>query len=96
MATALRRRRLEAFEIHEDEPEVPSAADTEMQDEDVEQVQEEEEEQDAASASSDDESDGEESLADDTQEDMRKIEKHFSGFRRKFRLIKRIGEGVQT
>jgi cell division control protein 7 len=93
MATTLRKRRHEAFEIHEDEPQVPSAADTEMQEDEVDQAEEEEEEPEANSQSSEDDSD-DEALVDDVQEDMLKIEKHFKGFKGKFRLIKRIGEGT--
>ena len=96
MATTLRRRRAEEFEIHED---VPSTEDTEMntdalqEEEDTENVEDEQEpeeydDDDNASESSDD------GVVDNgVQIDMEKLQNSFPGFRQKYRLIKRIGEG---
>jgi hypothetical protein len=91
MATAIRRRGQESFEIHEDAP----TEDTEMGDdvgqrtEDVGDDQDEEDDDDNVSESSDDG----ELVETSVQLDMEKLQDSFPGFRDKYRLIKRIGEG---
>ncbi|KAK3936930.1 putative cell cycle protein [Diplogelasinospora grovesii] len=88
------RRRAEEFRIHED---VPSTADTEMN-EDVVHGEEEEEAEPVEEAeeqeTDDDGSDDEASVDSNTQLDMEKLQNSFPGFRNKYRLIKRIGEGT--
>lgn len=120
MSAAVRRRRPEDFQIHQDGP---STEDTEMntdaaaareeeypdeedqeQDEptqsqerrprggrrDVEEEEEGEPELDEDEEEEEEESDEEEILDDD----MRRLQDAFPGFRRKYKLIKRIGEGM--
>ncbi|KAK4235554.1 kinase-like domain-containing protein [Achaetomium macrosporum] len=103
MATVMptRRRRAdsfqtESFRIHED---APSTEDTEMNesalrdDDEVEQDGEPAEEDGEESRSS--ESSDEEATDDShIQQDMEKLQNCFDGFRNKYRLIKRIGEGT--
>lgn len=93
MAETLGRRRAESFRIHED---VPSTEDTEMN-EDTHPDDEE-----AQDGGQDDghESDVSESSDDggtvdvNVQLDMEKLQDNYPGFRQKYRLIKRIGEGM--
>lgn len=100
MATTVRRRQAEDFDIHED---APSTQDTEMitdgvgeeeaEDEegyaDQEEQVEEELEQELEEEDEDDMSE-EEALDDD----MMKLQDAYPGFKYKYRLIKRIGEGM--
>lgn len=117
MSAAVRRRRPDDFQIHQDGP---STEDTEMNtdaaggreeddldEEDQEQeqdqsqergargahrdVDEEEEEPELDEDEEDEEESDEEEILDD---DMRRLQDAFPGFRRKYKLIKRIGEGV--
>ncbi len=88
-----RRRREEPFHIHED---APSTADTEMnedpreeEDGDVEQEENAEGQQSEYDDSSEDEQ-----VDGTVQEDMERLQDSFPGFREKYRLIKRIGEGL--
>lgn len=98
MATAVRPQSHEAFAIHED----ARTEDTEMMAEDgpageagqttdeVEPEEEEEQqEEEAAEESSEDEA-----VDRTVQSDMDKLQEDFPGFRDKYRLIKRIGEGM--
>ncbi|KAJ1299632.1 hypothetical protein OPQ81_011982 [Rhizoctonia solani] len=100
MATAVRRRPPQDFDIHEDAPstedadmntDVVAGGDVETE-EDVagrDEQKEEEQEPDAA--------DHEDKVSEDDEvldEDMKKLQDAFPGFRNKYRLIKRIGEGT--
>ena len=95
MSTTVRRRRPEEFQIHED---VPSSEDTQMntdalaeeeEEEDAEQ-DEQEEEQEPELEEDEEESDGDE----DMDEELRTLQNAFPpGFKQKYRLQKRIGEG---
>ncbi|ROV87136.1 hypothetical protein VSDG_09993 [Cytospora chrysosperma] len=95
MATAVRRRRPDEFQIHED---APSTEDTQMntdalaeeEEEDAEQEGQGEEQDPEVVEDDDEESDGDEDMDDD----MRKLQNAFPGFKQKYRLIKRIGEGT--
>lgn len=88
----------QSFRIHED---APSTEDTEMNesalqdDDDVEEEGEpaEEDGQDSEYSES-----SEEEAAEDHRviEDMEKLQNCFAGFRQKYRLTKRIGEGLQS
>jgi len=104
MATVMpaRRRRVDSFQaetqsfrIHED---APSTEDTEMnesalQDEEEPEQENEPLEEDGQNSEYSDSS--EEEPPDDShiQHDMEKLQNAFVGFRQKYRLIKRIGEG---
>ncbi|KAK0736696.1 kinase-like domain-containing protein [Apiosordaria backusii] len=101
--TPPRRRRGESFRIHED---VPSTEDTEMNEHDfhdeeaddreaehdVEQVEEQEQEEQESEYT--ESSDDDITVDRDIQYDMDKLQDSFPGFRSKYRLIKRIGEGT--
>ena len=95
MAETLRQRGGELhdpFYIHED---VTSTADTEYPDENENEHDEEEEQPDDAEdheSQEADSSDGD-TVDGDILNDMDKLQDAFPGFRDKFRLIKRIGEG---
>lgn len=96
MATTLRRRRAEDFAIHED---VPSTEDTEMNTDALQEEEETEELEDEQEAEEDDDDNASESSDDGivdngVQLDMEKLQDSFPGFRQKYRLIKRIGEGT--
>lgn len=108
MAAALRRRQAEDFDIHEDVPStqdtemVTDGAGEEAEDEEgyadqEEQAEEEqdvelEQEQEQEELEDEDEDDmSEEEVLDD---DMKKLQEAYPGFKHKYRLIKRIGEGV--
>lgn len=85
----------EGFYIHED---IASTADTEYPDEhDAENDEDEDqmEEGDDHESQEADSSDGD-TVDGDIQNDMDKLQDAFPGFRDKFRLIKRIGEGWFT
>lgn len=97
-----RRQRPEEFHIHED---VPSTQDTEMstdalQEEEGDDEQEEDEEDQPESDEPDQEEDGQDDVSDEetpdhaVQVDMENLQGTFPGFRHKYRLIKRIGEGA--
>jgi len=103
MASAVRRRRAEEqFRIHED---VPSTEDTEVNDESMD-VQEDQDDQGDYDDDDDNHEDGEDQGSDisgssaeevldtNVQVDMEKLQDSFPGFRHKYRLIKRIGEGM--
>lgn len=108
MTSAVRRRREESFAIHEDVPSTEdtemnddAAQQTEgysgEQEGNEEELEEEEaEEEDGEGEEEEDysESDDEDAAVDLTvQEDMEKLQDTFPGFRQKYRLVKRIGEG---
>lgn len=95
--------RTETFDIHED----AATEETEMmldedhiqdldpaafeQPEEPEEDEEEEEEEEEAEY---DDSSEDENIEDSVQADMDKLQKDFPGFHDKYRLIKRIGEGM--
>ncbi|ROT37808.1 kinase-like protein [Sodiomyces alkalinus F11] len=103
--TSVRRRGVESFEIHED---VPRTEDTEMMAEsehpteaeeqegvEVEGEEEEDEDEDeAADETSSYSSDDGETVDEGVQNEMERLQDSFPGFRQKYRLIKRIGEGT--
>src|SRR4051812_11113707 len=96
MTTIVPRRRLvphNAFEIHED---VPHSADTDMNEEEVEEDEGEEAEQEEGDDQESTYSESSEEAVVDTNivHDMEKLANAFPGFRHRYRLIKRIGEGV--
>lgn len=120
MSAAVRRRRPDDFQIHQDGP---STEDTEMntdaaagredeypdeEDQDQEQdqsqerrarrthrdVDEEEEEDEDPELDEDGEEEEESDEEEVLDDDMRRLQDAFPGFRRKYKLIKRIGEGV--
>lgn len=121
MSAAVRRRRPDDFQIHQDGP---STEDTEMntdaaggreedvdeedqdQDQDQDQSQErrprgtnrgvDEEEDEEPELDEDDEEEEESDEEEILDDDMRRLQDAFPGFRRKYKLIKRIGEGVWT
>lgn len=97
MASAVRRRRAEeAFQIHED---VPSTEDTQVNDESMADEQEDYDDDDDHHGEGEDQqsdvsgSSAEEVVDTNVQIDMEKLQDSFPGFRHKYRLIKRIGEG---
>lgn len=97
MANALGRRRVESFNIHEDEP---LTEDTEMNEDAVGEERNQEYDDGDLGEVIDDlesnysESSDEEVIGAGVQSDMDKLQNSFPGFRLKYRLIKRIGEGV--
>lgn len=123
MSAAVRRRRPDDFQIHQDGP---STEDTEMNTDAAggreESLDEEEQEQEQdqsqertprrAHRDVDEDEDGDEveepELDEDDEveeesdeeeildDDMRRLQDAFPGFRRKYKLIKRIGEGMWT
>lgn len=97
MATAVRPQSHEPFAIHED----ARTEDTEMMAEDgvagqtTDEVEpEEEEEQQQHEEEPAEESSEDEAVDRTVQSDMDKLQADFPGFRDKYRLIKRIGEGM--
>lgn len=99
MATATRKRSREAFEIHEDPPHARTE-DTEMMagsEQHTEEVDDDEEPDDVDNEPSDDSSDDDDNVVDSAvQRDMDRLQDGYPGFRQKYRLIKRIGEGAST
>ncbi|EFQ27248.1 uncharacterized protein GLRG_01743 [Colletotrichum graminicola M1.001] len=97
MATATRKRSREAFEIHQDPPHARTE-DTEMMadsEQHTEEVDEQEEpDDDVENDPSDDTSDDDDVVDSGVQRDMDRLQDTFPGFRQKYRLIKRIGEGT--
>ncbi|OBR16557.1 Cell cycle protein [Colletotrichum higginsianum IMI 349063] len=97
MATATRKRSREAFEIHEDPPHARTE-DTEMMagsEQHTEEVDDDEEPDDVDNEPSDDSSDDDDDVVDSAvQRDMDRLQDGYPGFRQKYRLIKRIGEGT--
>lgn len=98
MASAVRRRRAEEkFEIHED---APSTEDTQLNDESMADEAEDYDEDDDHHGEVDDQqsdvsgSSVEEVVDTNVQIDMERLQDSFPGFRHKYRLIKRIGEGT--
>lgn len=109
MATAaVRRRRPHDFDIHEDgsstedtemntdalgeEAEIEKYAQEGVPQDEQDADQDTEQDQEEGGGDEDDEDDmSEEEILD---EDMRKLQDAFPGFRQKYRLIKRIGEGT--
>ncbi|KAM0324650.1 hypothetical protein ACHAQA_008041 [Verticillium albo-atrum] len=92
--TAVRRRAGDAFEIHED---VPRTEDTEMMAESELRTEEEAPEEEDPEEAEDDnssESSEENNVDSGVQHEMEKLQDSFPGFRDKYRLIKRIGEGT--
>lgn len=94
MSATVRRHRPDEFQIHED---APSTEDTQMntdvaeeEEEDAEQEDQEEEQELELEEDDEEESDGD----DQMDEDMRKLQNSFPGFKQKYRLLKRIGEGT--
>ena len=101
MATSVQRRDDQCFDIHED----ARTEETEMmmddeQIEDVDPADLEEADRFAEDEQEEDEEEEEEESSDDenvergVQEDMDKLQRDFPGFHDKYRLIKRIGEGL--
>ncbi len=99
MATVIpaRRHRAESFCIHED---APSTADTEMNESALQEDDEAEQEDDLVEEADGHESEYSESSEEEApesshhiQQDMERLQNTFAGFRQKYRLIKRIGEG---
>ncbi|KAF6808963.1 cell cycle protein [Colletotrichum sojae] len=98
MATATRKRSREAFEILQDPPHARTE-DTEMVAGSEHQTEVEEEEDDDGpevdTVEDSDESSDEDDMVDSSvQRDMERLQDSFPGFRDKYRLIKRIGEGT--
>ncbi|KAF4815058.1 Cell cycle serine/threonine-protein kinase hsk1 [Colletotrichum siamense] len=98
MATATRKRSRERFEIHEDPPHARTE-DTEMVAGSEHQTEVDEDEDDADDAENDNESTDDSSDEDDVvdssvQREMVRLQDVFPGFRHRYRLIKRIGEGT--
>ncbi|OIW26225.1 kinase-like protein [Coniochaeta ligniaria NRRL 30616] len=98
MASAVRRRRAEeAFQIHED---VPSTEDTQVNDESMVDEQDDYDDDDDHHGEGEDQqsdvsgSSAGEVVDTNVQIDMEKLQDSFPGFRHKYRLIKRIGEGT--
>lgn len=97
MAAQVRSRRAESFRIHED---VPSTEDTQVNEDVMEMDEDDEEEylnrqnkeEDQQSELSDSSED--EAMDTNVQIDMEKLQNCFPGFKHKYRLIKRIGEGM--
>lgn len=104
MTTAVRHRVDDQFEIHED----ARTEETEMMVEDVdpatmeaEEVPVEEEaegeaEEEEEEPEEEEESSEEEGVDGGVKADMDKLQADFPGFRNKYRLIKRIGEGMSV
>lgn len=97
MATATRKRSREAFEILQDPPHARTE-DTEMVAGSEHQTEVEEQEDDDGpevdTVEDSDESSDEDDMVDSSvQRDMERLQDSFPGFRDKYRLIKRIGEG---
>jgi cell division control protein 7 len=97
IAPARRRLAEDPFQIHEDVP--PSTQDTDMNEH--EGVEEDEEAEGEPMEDADDqesnysESSEEEAVVDtNIQHDMEKLANTYPGFRHRYRLIKRIGEGM--
>ncbi len=98
MATVapVRRRRQESFRIHED---VPSTEDAEMDEHAANHQHDQDDEGEPMDEVEDDDSNYSESSEDaavvdsNILEDMERLQDSFPGFRHKYRLIKRIGEG---
>jgi hypothetical protein len=96
--TASRQRPAESFRIHED---APSTEDTQMNENELREQEEGDErdkEKGDPEAVDNPESEYSESSDDETEEssiqrDMEKLQDTFPGFKQKYRLIKRIGEG---
>ncbi|KAK1960785.1 kinase-like protein [Colletotrichum sublineola] len=96
MATATRRRSREAFEIHQDPPHARTE-DTEMMadsEQHTEELDQDEEADDVENDPSDESSDEDDVVDSGVQRDMDRLQDTFPGFRQKYRLIKRIGEGT--
>lgn len=99
MASAVRRRRAEEkFEIHED---VPSTENTQVNDESMADEPDDYDEDDDHHGEDDQQSDVSGSSVEDVvdtnvQIDMEKLQDSFPGFKHKYRLIKRIGEGTDA
>lgn len=110
MATTYRHRKAKDFDIHEDDPTTEDAdADmrTEAEDDEAyahedhddqpEEEQEEEQEEEHEQVE-DDEAEAEADMSEEEEldDDMRKLQTAFNGFKHQYRLIKRIGEGMST
>ncbi len=94
MATVSRHRRVDSFDIHED---VPSTEDTEMNEEIQEEdggMEQDDDVEDQESIFSDSSED--EPVDGQVQDDMDKLQDCFPRFREKYKLIKRIGEGLPS
>lgn len=97
MAAQIQSRRAEPFRIHED---VPSTEDTQVNEDLMEEDDEEEymnqhiQQEDQRSELSDSDISEDEAVDLNVQMDMEKLQKCFPGFKHKYRLIKRIGEGT--
>lgn len=100
MATTAQRRADQGFDIHED----ARTEETEMMMEDeqiedvdpadLEEVERFEEEDEEEEEEEEEESSDDENVERGVQEDMDKLQRDFPGFHDKYRLIKRIGEGL--
>lgn len=98
METATRRRLDDAFDIHVD---AVATEETEMMvdDDNIEDVdpagmEDTEHDDDDDEEEDDDDSSDDDQVERSVQEDMEKLQRDFPGFRDKYRLIKRIGEGM--
>ena len=92
MATVTRHRRVDSFDIHED---VPSTEDTEMNEEIQEEdggMEQDDDVEDQESIFSDSSED--EPVDGQVQDDMDRLQDCFPRFRERYKLIKRIGEGL--
>lgn len=93
MATAAQRRAQQSFQIHEDAPteDAEMIEDVEPRTEDLDEEEGDEDGQDDNSSVSSDDAD----LVDTgVQRDMDNLQNTFPGFREKYRLVRRIGEGT--
>ena len=93
MATAIRQHVHERFEIHEDArtEDTVMMVDEEHAEDGGQTTEAEEEEQHDEPL---EESSEDEAVDRTVQDDMDKLQSDFPGFREKYRLIKRIGEGI--
>lgn len=71
----------------------PEDEDEDEEEEEEQEEEEQEEEQEDGEADGDEESSDDERVESSVQADMDKLQHDFPGFRDKYRLIKRIGEG---
>ncbi|KAL2751856.1 hypothetical protein ACRALDRAFT_1014247, partial [Sodiomyces alcalophilus JCM 7366] len=96
--TSVRRRGGDAFEIHEDAPRTEDTMMAESEHpteaEEHDEVDDEEEDDEAAEKNSYYSSDDGETVDEGVQNEMERLQDSFPGFRQKYRLIKRIGEGT--
>lgn len=97
---SVRRRGVDTFDIHEDAPRtedtemmVESEHPTEADDQKRVDVEDGEDEDEVAEENSCSSSDDGETVDEGVLSEMERLQDSFPGFRQKYRLIKRIGEG---